>query len=118
MYYPLEPTKCPKCGATVKVDMSKAMLSHPPYYEWTCPNCGEKGVTEQGQIITLENQIGIVTNEGIIPDEGEKGMNNIHADKFIQQGWECPKCGAILAPNQNYCPFCSRENYSSNYRNR
>lgn len=34
-------------------------------------------------------------------------MNNIHADKFIQQGWECPKCGAILAPHQNYCPFCS-----------
>ena len=39
-------------------------------------------------------------------------MNNIHADKFIQQGWECPKCGAILAPHQYYCPFCSRENYS------
>lgn len=43
-------------------------------------------------------------------------MNNIHADKFIQQGWECPKCGAILAPHQNYCPFCSRENYSSIFR--
>lgn len=35
-------------------------------------------------------------------------MNNINADKFIQQGWECPKCGAILAPHQNYCPFCSK----------
>ena len=43
-------------------------------------------------------------------------MDNVHVDKFIQQGWECPKCGAILAPHQNYCPFCSRENYSSNYR--
>ena len=43
-------------------------------------------------------------------------MNNINADKFIQQGWECPKCGAILAPHQNYCPFCSRENYSINCR--
>ena len=43
-------------------------------------------------------------------------MNNIHADKFIQQGCECPKCGAILAPHQNYCPFCSRENYSINCR--
>lgn len=39
-------------------------------------------------------------------------MNNINADKFIQQGWECPKCGAILAPHQYYCPFCSREKYS------
>lgn len=43
-------------------------------------------------------------------------MNNIHADKFIQQGWECPKCGAILAPHQNYCPFCSREKCSIDYR--
>lgn len=36
-------------------------------------------------------------------------MNNINAEKFIQQGWECPKCGAILAPNQYYCPFCSKK---------
>ena len=43
-------------------------------------------------------------------------MNNIHADKFIQQGWECPKCGAILAPHQYYCPFCSREKYSIDCR--
>ena len=43
-------------------------------------------------------------------------MNNIHADKFIQQGWECPKCGAILAPHQYYCPFCSKENYSIDCR--
>lgn len=35
-------------------------------------------------------------------------MNNVHAEKFIQQGWECPKCGAILAPHQNYCPFCTK----------
>ena len=28
---------------------------------------------------------------------------------FIQQGWQCPKCGAILAPNQSYCPFCSKK---------
>lgn len=38
-------------------------------------------------------------------------MNNIRADKFLQQGWECPKCGAILAPHQNYCPFCSPSEY-------
>lgn len=41
--------------------------------------------------------------------------NEFNEKQFIQQGWECPKCGAILAPHQNYCPFCSRENYSSNY---
>lgn len=34
---------------------------------------------------------------------------NIPAPQFIQQGWQCPKCGAILAPNQSYCPFCSKK---------
>jgi NMD protein affecting ribosome stability and mRNA decay len=23
------------------------------------------------------------------------------------QGWECPKCGAVLSPMQFYCPFCA-----------
>lgn len=36
---------------------------------------------------------------------------DIPAPKFIQQGWECPKCGAVLAPNQSYCPFCSPSEY-------
>lgn len=36
---------------------------------------------------------------------------NIPAPQFIQQGWQCPKCGAILAPNQHYCPFCSPSEY-------
>lgn len=34
---------------------------------------------------------------------------NIPAPQFIPQGWQCPKCGAILAPHQGYCPFCSRK---------
>jgi hypothetical protein len=27
----------------------------------------------------------------------------------IAQGWECPKCGAVLAPIQPYCTFCAPE---------
>ena len=34
---------------------------------------------------------------------------DIPVKPILQQGWECPKCGAILAPNQNYCPFCSKK---------
>lgn len=37
--------------------------------------------------------------------------NEFNEKQFIQQGWECPKCGAILAPHQNYCPFCSPSEY-------
>ena len=36
---------------------------------------------------------------------------DIPVKPILQQGWECPKCGAILAPNQHYCPFCSPSEY-------
>lgn len=197
MYKPAEPIRCPKCGAIVKVDLSKILTSNPPCYEWTCPNCGEKGNTKHGDIITFENQIGretYQTKRATLPyiqkvDEPDLGVGvtttnaegittiditppisatntsciicgevfgfdgenricpkcrdaiirlrkwgkstanptpvtkstatdsksaacDIPAPQFIQQGWQCPKCGAILAPNQHYCPFCSPSEYS------
>ena len=194
MYKPVNPIRCPKCGTTVNVNTSMILTSNPPCYEWICPNCGEKGYTKQGDIITLENQIGRATcaTSGYIKkvDEPDLGVGvtitnatgdsyntinavpsicspmteceicgeefkfdsksyicpkcredvvklrktadntantmpenksavtahkttecNIPAPQFIQQGWECPKCGAILAPNQRYCPFCSPSEY-------
>lgn len=189
MYKPTEPIRCPKCGTIVKVDLSKILTSNPPCYEWTCPNCGEKGNTKQGDVITFENQIGRATSgyiqkvdepdlgvgvtttnaddittiditpaiyststkcticgeefnfdgahricpkcrEAIIRlrKNGESTANptpvakstvtdpkstacDIPGKPFLQQGWECPKCGAILAPNQSYCPFCSPSEY-------
>lgn len=207
MYKPTEPIRCPKCGAIVKVDLSKILTSNPPCYEWTCPNCGEKGNTKHGDIITFENQIGHETYQtkratlpyiqkvgeadpgvGVTTTNGTgDGYNTINAvpsicspmteceicgeefkfdsrsyicpkcreaivklrktadstanaiptnkstanampadnkstatdskstacdipaPKFIQQGWQCPKCGAVLAPNQSFCPFCSKK---------
>ena len=79
-----KPIRCPKCGTTVNVNTSMILTSNPPCYEWTCPNCGEKGNTKRGDIITPGKPV-------------------------LQQGWECPKCGAILAPHQSYCPFCSKK---------
>lgn len=188
MYKPVVPIRCPKCGTTVNVNTSMILTSNPPCYEWTCPNCGEKGNTKQGDTITFENQIGPVTSGYIQKiDEADPGVGrvtttnadgittinatpaiyststkciicgeefkfdgehricpkcrdavvklrgtpngtantmpenkstatdtktaacNIPAPQFIQQGWQCPKCGAILAPNQSYCPFCSKK---------
>ena len=190
-YKPVAPIRCPKCGTTVNVNTSMILTSNPPCYEWTCPNCGEKGYTKQGDIITFENQ----TKRATLPyiqkiDEADPGVgvtttnatgdgyntinavpsiyspmteceicgeefkfdsrsyicpkcreavvklrktadstaNAMPADKstvtdpkltacdipvkpILQQGWECPKCGAILAPNQHYCPFCSPSEY-------
>ena len=206
MYKPVQPIRCPKCGTTVNVNTSMISTSNPPCYEWTCPNCGKKGYTKQGDIIAFENQIGRATS-GYIQKVGEadpgvgvtttnatsdgyttinavpsicspmteceicgeefkfdsrsyicpkcreavvklrktadstantiptdKSTANavalenkvfieattpppktrscdIPAPKFIQQGWQCPKCGAVLAPNQSYCPFCSPSEY-------
>lgn len=118
MYNPIEPKKCPKCGGIVKVDYAKVYLSNPPKYQWTCPDCGETGFTEPGDVIVLENygnaaaaKVGVATNDGIVEAENIEIPKscNIPAPQFIQQGWECPKCGAILAPNQSYCPFCSKK---------
>ena len=198
MYKPVNPIRCPKCGTTVNVNTSMILTSNPPCYEWTCPNCGEKGNTKHGDIITFENQIGHETyqtkratlpyiqkvgepdpgvgvtttnatgdgyntinavpsiyspmteceicgeefkfdsksyicpkcREAIVKlrGRGESTANptpvakstatdskstacDIPAPQFIQQGWECPKCGAVLAPNQSYCPFCSPSEY-------
>ena len=133
MYKQTEPIRCPKCGAIVKVDLYKILTSNPPCYEWTCPNCGEKGNTKHGDIISFENQIGRAISGYIqkvgehIPDPNSTTTNNsevvdygtltnpkstacnIPAPKWIQQGWQCPKCGAILAPHQSFCPFCSKK---------
>lgn len=189
MYKPVQPIRCPKCGTTVNVNTSMILTSNPPCYEWTCPNCGEKGNTKQGDIITFENQtlirtlpytqtvdesdigVGVTTTntegittiditpaiystntkciicgeefgfdgehricpkcrEAIIKLRGtaESTANTMSTDKntvtdpkstacdipapkWIPQGWECPKCGAVLAPNQSYCPFCSPSEY-------
>lgn len=143
MYKPVKPIRCHKCGTTVNVNTSMILTSNPPCYEWTCPNCGEKGYTKQGDIITFENQTKRATlpyiqkvgepdtGVGVTITNATGGYNTINhtpvakstvtdqkstacdipAPKFIQQGWQCPKCGAVLAPNQNYCPFCSPSEY-------
>lgn len=135
MHKPTEPIRCPKCGTIVKVDLYKILTPNPKCYEWTCPNCGEKGNTKHGDFITFENQIGRATSGYIQKvDEPDPGVGitttnampknksttvtdpkttacDIPGKPFLQQGWECPKCGAILAPHQHYCPFCSPSEY-------
>ena len=125
MYKPTEPIRCPKCGAIVKVTAIRF-----PDIEWECLMCGESGSIKQGatsgyiqKVDEADPGVGITTTNAtggyntINPTPVAKSTVtdpkstacDIPAPKWIQQGWECPKCGAILAPHQSYCPFCSKK---------
>ena len=47
--------------------------------------------------------------KSILPD-GMIGINN--QGYFVRQGWQCPKCGAILSPDTSFCPFCTRQTFT------
>ena len=123
----MEPIKCPKCGAIVKVTAIRF-----PDVEWKCLMCGESGSIKQcatsGYIQKVDEPdpgVGVITTNATggystfkptpvaksTATDSKSTACDIPAPQFIQQGWECPKCGAILAPNQNYCPFCSPSEY-------
>ncbi len=111
MYNAMTPKKCPKCGTPIEVKTAYVYPTNPPCLQWTCPKCGETGYTSKGDVVSFGGEISVVTSDGIINAENMETPQScdIPAKPFLQQGWECPKCGAILAPHQNYCPFCSKK---------
>ena len=37
----------------------------------------------------------------------EAAVCGVSPSSNIRQGWQCPKCGSILSPDKDHCPFCS-----------
>lgn len=92
-------TECEICGEEFKFD-SKSYI---------CPKCREAIVKIRG---TADSTANAMPADNKSAETAHKTTAcNIPAPQFIQQGWQCPKCGAILAPNQHYCPFCSPSEY-------
>lgn len=96
IYSPM--TECEICGEEFKFD-SKSYI---------CPKCREAVVKLRGTADSTANAM--PENKSAVTAHKTTECN-IPAPQFIQQGWECPKCGAILAPHQKYCPFCSPSEY-------
>ena len=106
IYSPM--TECEICGEEFKFDSRS----------YICPKCREAVVKLRKAADSTANTMpknkstanAIPANKSI--ETAHKTTEcNIPAPQFIQQGWQCPKCGAILAPNQRYCPFCSPSEY-------
>ena len=93
---PATNTKCIICGEEFRFDGEHRI----------CPECREAIIKLRG---TAESTANAMPANKSTETAHKTTECNIPAPKWIQQGWECPKCGAILAPHQSYCPFCSKK---------
>ena len=90
-------TECEICGEEFKFDSRS----------YICPKCREAVVKLRKTSDSTANTM--PENKSTTVTDPKSTACNIPGKPFLQQGWECPKCGAILAPHQSFCPFCSKK---------
>ena len=95
---------CPNCGSSnTEYNPSFAFTTYPVQYGIHC-KCCDHHFTSIDIIFNTPSEIGKLqtwdpNNQIISPAP----------DFFTQKGWECPKCGSVMAPFQSYCVFCSNK---------
>lgn len=66
-----------------------------------CINCGREMRNTTGGNYACE-YCGISINDLVYRP------NNYISEPLLNQGWVCPKCGAVMSPYTSHCPFCSQ----------
>ena len=107
--------ECPKCGRTGTTSSKDIITFENQTPIRTLPYIQKVAESDLGVGVTTTNGTGGYNTINPTPvakstaTDSKSTACDIPAPKWIQQGWQCPKCGAILAPHQNYCPFCSKK---------
>ncbi len=101
---------CPKCGGTdIEYDAGMVLTSYPPQAQLRCKSCkhqfnsGFQAEWTDNDSLSKQWQ----HDQSIlgIPQVGD--LPPAPALSSPNYGWICPKCGRVLAPHVNSCPYCS-----------